>query len=272
MWMARPITQIYALFLWMAITSLSLVAQTQAQTPAPTQVKSKATWRNSLCICQVGEEPAREIGVYVAGCRVWFEANNCLASLTQPLSRPIHLPENIRHLKLGYVGHWESSVEMQTFLKDRIEPLLPRLDSLKIDNTACKAMNEPQLISDWIKSITPRFQTEISIIGNQTTSIGMWQPFAPWLRSNFAVQVSTKNPEPQLPQCRNFYHRRCIEEQHGESGRCLDLNSQVRTLTCGFRQVRSPEPQSQLRSPYEAYEGSIGNRVWAFEHELVETP
>jgi hypothetical protein len=194
---------------------------------------------SSFCICQTGDNPGNQVLFFQAGCVLWLAANRCIGGSIQPVSEKITLPSKTRHLYVGYVGHWGSSEELVSYLDQFISPILSRgLESVYIDNTACFAMDNPTLVLNWLSSARKNFSGKIEIVGNQTLSIGMWQPMY-WGKANFSAKVVSNIEHAQYPACVIYENQRCVGTlriQEGETGLCTDANGRTRRLMCTPRE------------------------------------
>ncbi len=183
---------------------------------------------DDLCICQTGSEPREQVPAFFAGCEAWLNLQMCvrkkIVSISKPLIDVVDKGMKPRSIKVGYVGHWGSAEESVQYLSSEILPVIKKYDvSIKVDNTACLAVDNPYVIMDYLNSITegPR----IRFLGNQAISTGMWDKFLPG-RNNFWAKIDGKKKEVTFPSCKSFEKKICFGMfQGGEKGICHDTKT-----------------------------------------------
>ncbi len=137
-------------------------------------------------------------------------------------------------MHLGYVGHWGSSNQLINFIEDNVAHVLKEKDmSLKLDNTACNAMDRPELVKAYVdgRKLVSDDKT-IEVKGNQTISIGMWNSLT-FGDANLNAIITNKNQKSILPSCNKFENEFCIGEfQNMQVGRCISKNGEQKLLFC----------------------------------------
>ncbi len=203
------------------------------------------------CLCEVGQYPEYQQPAFSTGCALWLrEQKNCLikkkvshgASYTQ-------LPQDITQLSIGYVGHWNNSRQLLTYLHMKISPLMTQKNlSVSIDNTACSSMNEPTLILDYVKDMALERDQTLTIKGNQTRSIGKWDA-ALGSKNNFYAVVSSKKTSVTYPNCRDYQNYSCLQGvQTNDEATCVTDNAQQRRLRCC--QVQDSPYDNEIKMNY----------------------
>ncbi len=150
-----------------------------------------------------------------------------------PLDYPLPLERTGRSLKVGYVGHWYSSVRYRDYLDETLAQILklPKVpDSIFIENTACNAMDVPQVILEWLERMKTRYKGQLTVSGFQVRSIGLWQPFY-WNTVNIPATVSTSLNGVQWPSCHKLENAPCLEYQLEESFSCTE-GARIKRLKC----------------------------------------
>lgn len=223
-----------------AIATWLFALQAPAQTP------------QDLCICETGTFPANEIKYFRLGCKQWLkDQTNCTDKKIVEYGHDhtnALVSLKITNLRLGYVGHWSSAQQTLADLKTRLIPAIQSAQSsLTIDNTACKSLDDPELVHDYIRSLRLPESRFIQIRGNQTDSLGKWDELF-GSRVNFTAEVSSTQPQVQFPSCKRYQDYPCFQQyQLGQSGRCLDRQNQIDSLICCKQQVPGGEGGMQDR-------------------------
>lgn len=189
-----------------------------------------------VCICQYPKWDAEfgagydeEVGFYKMGCSLWLMSemgcrkekitniNNDLKPYLDQVLRP---KEKIR---IGYVGHWESSIEFVFYLKRKVEPLLSVYKTpIKVDNTACLAMEDAELVQEYLETIPSTKDVYLKVQGAQTTSIGMWDKVWPGKRkADLVARGDSLGTISVYPACKEFLKKGCTAFQDDETGICL---------------------------------------------------
>ncbi|MBC7370084.1 MAG: hypothetical protein H7326_00875, partial [Bdellovibrionaceae bacterium] len=143
------------------------------------QVVGSSASANTACICEMGTEPANQHAGFSAGCSIWLkQQKDCgtIQKVDQGVDyRALNIDPTADTIKIGYVGHWYHSQQLVSYLSLTIAPLMSaRAVSVSIDNAACRAMNNPQIVFDYVKGMNlPAAQT-LSVRGFQTESMGKW--------------------------------------------------------------------------------------------------
>lgn len=191
----------------------------------------------NCCICQTDTSPEEHIKWYKTGCRMWLTARGCPAGKVIPQTESIakHIPKSCegKKLKLGYVGHWASARDTVNYVSSLLKVLEEKDLSLYYDNTACLAMDRPELVQNYLNKISPELgDREIKIKGNQAISTGMWDPILPG-KHNFKAYASTETEMVEYPKCKEFVDKSCWKMfQEGETGLCLEEDGTKSVLKC----------------------------------------
>lgn len=210
-----------------------------------------------ICICQYPEEDAKfgmgrqgEIGFYKMGCALWLMREsycrrekivNINIPLEPYLSKALLGNEKVR---IGFVGHWESSMEYVDYLRADIEPLLQKFQvPFEINNTACYAMNDPEFVQDYLNTVSSSGNAYIKVEGAQTASIGMWDKvLIHRQKADLVAFADSRKKTPAYPYCKEFLNRNCSTYQDRESGSCAETDGSLSNLICqksiGERNVR----------------------------------
>lgn len=187
------------------------------------------------CYCETGNYPSEQVGFFQTGCTLWLNSQkNCSTKATVPQGTDymqIQTARSTTSLSIGYVGHWSSVYETISYIKTYVLPLMSQKKmSVSIDNTACRSMSNPEAMLDFVKSLKLS-DSSLEVRGNQAISVGKWDIFGKSL--NFTAAVSSKKSEVIYPSCRSYEDSPCLAQfQMGESGKCLNINKKVQTLTC----------------------------------------
>lgn len=200
-----------------------------------------------VCICQFPREDAKfgdgyknEVFAYKMGCKLWLaQEKKCRKRKTIDINESLnsYLDEHIRSnekIRLGYVGHWSSSNELIDYLRDLIEPIrLKYRTPILIENTGCSSMDKPEIVQEYLSSIPFGSESYIKVIGNQTTSIGMWDKasFA-FRKADLIATADSRFTSPIFPSCDEYKNRRCTGYQKGEKGFCVNQDKELKELIC----------------------------------------
>ena len=189
------------------------------------------------CFCEIGKFPVNEQFFFVLGCEVWLSRQNSCNHKSVVIEDTNYLttemPKNTKALKLGYVGHWDSSYHLIRYLNQSVLPIMKtKLYSVHVDNTACDAMNDPESVSSFMNSLKFEPNQSLFVRGNQNTSIGTWDILLP-SSDNFIAEVSSNVDHVIFPSCRNYENKSCFDAvQKYQSGRCLGSQNVLTQLTC----------------------------------------
>lgn len=190
------------------------------------------------CFCEFGAEPAAQSPAFRVGCEMWFATqDSCSIHRVVPQGTDYSrqsLPEGTTELSIGYVGHWSDSRELIEYLRRSIVPLLDRGYSVSLDNSACRGMNRPDTVADFVASLRLRRGQHLDIKGNQTISVGQWDVVF-GKGANFWAKVSSRRPGVvEYPDCAAFLGKNClIQAQENENGTCRGTRS-FETLRCCY--------------------------------------
>lgn len=235
------------------------------------------------CVCQTGEGPKNQIPFFQAGCQLWLTMQSgCDSKAMLPYEEMmgsavresvLPLPESCRlgTLKLGYVGHWGSSGQLEIFI-DRV--LLPTAKkyhvSVDYENTACSAMDRPEdivrMLQKRAKEI-PKMKT-IRVLGNQATSVGLWDGVIPG-RSNFYAIADSRTDCVAFPFCDEFEGRSCLGSvQRGERANCRTRTTRRnKMLQCCLRTVGPSKMMMPLPSYQRPSEAKVQTYIWSPDSE-----
>jgi hypothetical protein len=197
-------------------------------------LSSFPVFASQCCFCEIGNYPVNERGWYKNGCQLWLSSQkNCTTK--EIVDQNTHYASKdlkCNQIVLGYVGHWENSYETVTYLNNIIAPLMERHPaSVFIDNTACSAMKDPELVLNKIQQIKRSQNQKLIVRGNQVISIGKWDTLF-GKGYNFWAQVQTDKSEVIYPQCKDFDGYNCwTPDQINEQGLCV-AGKKMRTLKC----------------------------------------
>jgi hypothetical protein len=189
------------------------------------------------CFCEVGSKPENQVRAFSLGCSMWLRTQkNCVSkqkvSEGTDYSR-LNLPLGTSDVSIGYVGHWFNSGETVIYLQNVVTPLMKQKNvSVTIDNTACKAMENPLQVLDHVKRLRLQDHQSLVIRGNQVNSVGKWDIIL-GSNFNFYAIVSSITREITYPRCKGFQNGACLPKvQLNEVGTCVDKNGQQAQLRC----------------------------------------
>lgn len=191
----------------------------------------------NCCICQTDTSPEEHIKWYKTGCKMWLLSKGCPMGevISQDDNIKDHIPKSCegKKLKLGYVGHWSSSNQTVNYIKKIMDVINEKQLSLQYENTACRAIDNPQAIKDYLSEIKPGLNgREVSISGNQAISTGMWDPILPG-KHNINSTVTTSSDSIAYPSCRKLVDKGCWAMfQEGETGICEEEDSSKSIIKC----------------------------------------
>jgi hypothetical protein len=191
---------------------------------------------DKCCFCEVGTDPANQMGFFKKGCQLWLNMQkNCDSKEIVPERTQYQFRDlKCDNLAIGYVGHWSSALETAIYLRDFIAPTMQKfaLKNVVVDNTACSGMNNPEIVSTVVHSIPLNPGQRLEVVGNQADSIGMWEVIL-GPSYNFWARVESDKPGITFPSCRQFEDRPCLTNvQYGQGGRCVDRSGQLKSLKC----------------------------------------
>jgi len=200
--------------------------------------KKRSPKNQDVCVCQTGASPEYQIPFFQLGCIMWLATKSCnkkeMISVRDDISNEIPKESEGHTLHLGYVGHWGSSSQLIRFVENNVAPVIKEKDmSLKLDNTACNAMDDPELVKEYVdtRGLANPGRT-IELKGNQTISIGGWNAVT-FGDANLNAIVKNKKQKSILPQCKEFKNEFCVGLfQEMEVGRCVDKNGKEKLLFC----------------------------------------
>ena len=165
------------------------------------------------CYCEVGNYPPDQQKFFRAGCDLWLkDQKNCDFKKTVSQNynyRSVVDFKKTNQLKIGYVGHWSNASETIQHLHEHIVPLAKEFSiSLDVDNTACKALDDPYYVNDYLKTQRLPANSAITYKGNQVNSVGLWEKLlGPSLNLN--ASVSSVTQQVSFPRCLLFEGRNC---------------------------------------------------------------
>lgn len=198
---------------------------------------SLSSHANKCCYCEIGDYPSEQQGFFKVGCNLWLAGQkNCDIKEIVPQNtryQDMNLSCANGEMSVGYVGHWGSSYQMVSYLQRTIVPAMQKHNvSVKVDNTACLAMDNPNIIHDYIKAIPFNRDQFLDVKGNQVLSIGKWDSVI-GKSANFAASVSSRLDTVDYPSCKSFRGYNCVQQvQLGQYGYCRENNGSVVQLTC----------------------------------------
>lgn len=223
-------SNLFTALLTIIAAHLSISAQATAKDSRQFAFKERAD-----CLCQTGVGPKEQVPFFKAGCRIWFLQNKCQTTRIESIENPIQMPVSTGRVRIGYVGHWSNSRDLGAYFQDNLVPFLRANSTLKsvvYDNTACKAMNDPEFVQHWLQGLSQEFSGDVFIKGNQVNSIGLWDPFF-WGKANLSAHVSSQTNEPRFPSCSQFLNRTCLDFVQGKQiGRCEGPNQKIIEIQC----------------------------------------
>ncbi|RYZ62194.1 MAG: hypothetical protein EOP09_19060, partial [Proteobacteria bacterium] len=141
---------------------------------------AQSSFASTACICEVGiNGGSGQTKAFSVGCGVWLkQQKDCVTKQKLPHGADLSalvLEPGVDTVKIGYVGHWINSAEMVNYLSFTISPLMSQKGvSVSIDNTACRAMSDPQKIVDYLKLMAIPAPRYVEVRGYQTESMGKW--------------------------------------------------------------------------------------------------
>jgi hypothetical protein len=211
---------------------------------------------NKCCYCEIGDGPANEIGFFKLGCNMWLaKQNDCAFKQTVEQNYPYAdistndlVCANGGTMNVGYVGHWSGSKETVTYLKKILLPAIRRhAMTINFDNTACKAMQDPNMVQSFIVRERLPNGTALNARGNQVDSIGLWEKVF-GKSPNFWAIASTDHPNVQYPDCASFENMNCMQNvQLNEKAVCKSNShgGKLRTLACTEVKTRIIGPNNR---------------------------
>lgn len=220
------------------------------------------------CFCEIGNYPSNQQGFFQVGCDAWLsEQKGC--SVKKIVAQDTNYAGLIAsgqagvsyggELAIGYVGHWGSSEEMVGYLMRSVTPALKNWGvSVTVDNTACSAMNRPEVVNAYVQSLNLPSTQKLEVKGVQLTSIGMWEKFIP-SRSNFWASVSSKSPAVTYPKCNYYEGSNCMAMvQAGMDATCDRKGEKIQLTCCEVK-----------KNPYSTISGG---KQWVWSEEKFCLP
>jgi hypothetical protein len=199
------------------------------------------------CICETFKGIAKERPFYELGCNLWLSRQlGCNKKILRQFEgttdenlvtyKPLEVPAECEggRLRLGYVGHWSSTLQSLRYLQNNVIPAMKKYDvDIDIDNTACTSMQVGEVFSKIKNNLgIPRGKT-LRFRGNQVTSIGEWQSIDPLVKANVPAVWDSRREGIEYPSCKNFSNQPCIHMQVGSFIRCRHLQTKnVQLLQC----------------------------------------
>lgn len=190
------------------------------------------------CFCETGNYPENQIGFFEMGCNIWLGSqNDCDETQIVPYYHTKYEDMKLScqggEVAIGYVGHWGSSSELVYYLNSIVLPAMKTHDvSVYVDNTACSAMNHPEIVQDAVRNIASEVNKELIVQGNQVLSIGKWDVVAGG-SSNFSAIASSNSESVIYPSCSNYRDKPCFSGiQNGQTGQCEEKNGHLTELVC----------------------------------------
>ncbi|MFN8847835.1 MAG: hypothetical protein ACK5W9_13370 [Bdellovibrionales bacterium] len=188
------------------------------------------------CICQIGSEPSYQIPIFKLGCALWLtQQTNCHSKkILSEKNSLINFVEINENLSLGFVGHWGSSEQLALFLEKKVLPvaLKKKLNRVRLDNTACSAMDNPEVVKNWLTQTQTQYpEIHFRIRGNQLKSIGMWAPLTN-VKTNVPAVVSSSYRYTLFPLCKNFEGSSCSRMHDFQVVHCEESKKTVKRLKC----------------------------------------
>ena len=201
----------------------------------------------TCCICLTDTDPAWQKIFFRKGCRDWlsYQDGCTIKEMKEEIpvymgaEDPIQLPQvcDSGTLKLGYVGHWRA--ELTNLYVENVLVPTAKLHNVNIqyENTACEALKYPESVqSNLSHTILPK-NVDISIVGNQCVSWGMWESYlgkAPDVK----CKVGSECNIPEFPSCTPHLNQICLNE--GDRVTCLNEHNQKENLMCCEQRFRDP--------------------------------
>jgi hypothetical protein len=192
--------------------------------------------QTKACFCEIGAQPESQQGAFNTGCKLWLRAQkDCNSTEIVPQNTDYTkrtFPHRISEIAVGYVGHWNDSQELIEYLRTSIVPVMTQKGvTVSVDNTACRSMNDPQEVFDYVRSLRFQKGQRLNVKGNQTISVGKWDTILKGL--NFYAAISSEKDRVIYPACKEFQNYNCMMQvQLGEVGSCLDKNNHLTQLRC----------------------------------------
>jgi hypothetical protein len=187
---------------------------------------SFAVEKRDLCICQTGTSPSNEIKFFKLGCKTWSMTQRCDEKITMSLDDSIEnvlaQRPGVKSVKLGYVGHWSSSRETNSFIEEKVLPSVKKFGVyFDIHNSACSSMDNPYVVKSFFKKLGSDARY-IHMYGYQAISTGGWDPILPG-KNNFWSAVNGNSLEVQFPNCKEYEQKQCMGMfQSEEQGVCYN--------------------------------------------------
>ena len=187
---------------------------------------SFAVEKRDLCICQTGTAPSNEIKFFKLGCKTWSMTQRCDEKITMSLDDSIEnvlaQRPGVKSVKLGYVGHWSSSRETNSFIEEKVLPSVKKFGVyFDIHNSACSSMDNPYVVKSFFKKLGSDARY-IHMYGYQAISTGGWDPILPG-KNNFWSAVNGNSLEVQFPNCKEYEQKQCMGMfQSEEKGVCYN--------------------------------------------------
>lgn len=209
----------------------------------------------TTCICETGLSPYIQTSAFKIGCDLWLgRQKDC--SIKKTVEAGYDYQNELTadksastKYKIGYVGHWSSSVYTIRYVNSYFSPLIKNGNTILYDNTACGSQSDANLVQSYLKNLKLRKGQQVTVFGNQTTSIGEWGFFVP-NSINFWAVASSELQEPIYPSCNEFRGTSCLHWfQKDTYGICTEPNGSLKSLTCKEQNISDNESY-QSKTPY----------------------
>lgn len=227
----------------------------------------------TCCICQTGTGMAFELPFFDVGCKIWLaQQSGCDMKKTVKYQRDSlsYIPRSCDggEVRLGFVGHWNSTRQTINFLEPLIEEgMFRRKMSFDIDNTACFAMDRPNDLKNFFdyKQQLPAEQF-LRFRGNQVLSVGTWDdiPFA-FGSSNFYAIYDSRTGQVTYPNCSEFRGEVCSATfgiQKGQRGQCINEQGELEILECCGARYYGDTFRRLSRGSYRTRTEGITSNRW----------
>lgn len=194
---------------------------------------SKIAKANTACVCQIGTRKGQKPW-FRLGCKKWLkQQNKCgtkeIVDSQDEIAKVHQKNQNIKLIKVGYVGHWSNAYDTVEWLESSMLPLTKSHGvKFEVDNTACLPMSSPGYVQKFLDEQTEK--GEFFVTGAQAVSTGLWDQAMLAKRTNFPATACKGAID--YPSCHSFEDKGCIAYQNDAVATCRDHRGKLQRLRC----------------------------------------